>query len=168
MTSQVKIPYYPKVVAQQRETTFGAVEVNCPDIYMTPLSNMTIVRVDLLECLRKSFGDNCFIYRDLLYKLVSGSGDKQEHLEIFASFYRKYSGITEYVNQIYYFGETDIPIVPRVLQEVRATVDDYKNNVAGIFESAGGKYLLHTHDYLFYAFRGNNTIPDMEGLTLIC
>lgn len=135
---------------------------------MTPLNGIRIARIDLLECLRSTFGDNCFIYRDLLYKLVSGTGNKQEHLELFASFYRKYVGITEYVNQLYYFGESDIPIVPRVLQEVREVINDYRSEVAKQFESAGGKYLLHTHDYLYYAFKGNNSIPEVKGLTIIC
>lgn len=166
--SQVKLPYYPKVEATCCETTFGAVEITCPKIYEKPLEGLRIVRVDLLECLRECFGDNCFIYRDLLYKLVAGSCSKAEHIELFASFYRRYENITAFVNDLYYFGETEIPIIPRTLQKVRDMIIEYRSTITPLFENAGAKYLVETHDYIYYAFKGNNVVPDVKGVTVIC
>ena len=169
MTSQVKLPYYPKIVAQRKETTFGAIEISCPEVYEVPIDGMRVVRVDLLECLREVLGDNCFVYRDLLYKLVSGScTSKEEHLDLFQSYYRRYAGITAYVNDLYYYGESEIPIVPRVLQEVREKINFYKNYVTNEFLTSGGKFLVDTHDYLYFAFKGTTVVPNVKGISIIC
>jgi hypothetical protein len=168
LTSQVKIPYYPKVEAHTHETTFGATEVSCPQIYETPLSNIHIVRVDLLECLRDVLGDNCFIYRDNLYKLLAGSCTKEEHVELFASYYRTYKGVTTYVNNLFYYGETDVPIIVRTLEPLRDKINEYRDVMIKLLTDSGGKYLLHTHDYLYYGFRCTNNIPDVKGLKVIC
>lgn len=166
--SQVKLPYYPKIVATCFETTFGAIEITCPEIYETPIEGLRVVRVDLLECLRESFGDNCFIYRDLLYKLVSGSCNKDEHMELFASFYRRYENVTAFINDLYYFGNTEVPIIPRTLQKVREMIDSNRTEMLSLFENAGAKYLVETHDYIYYAFKGNNVVPDVKGVKIIC
>lgn len=168
MTSQVKLPYYPKITAQCNETTFGAIEISCPNVYETPITGLRIVRVDLLECLREDFGDNCFVYRDVLYKLISGSTSKNEHLELFQSYYRRYAGITAFVNEIYYYGESEIPIVPRVLQRVRDMINNYREEVMLQLQESGGKFLVHTHDYLYFAYKGNTVIPNVKGVTIIC
>ena len=168
MTSQVKLPYYPKIVAQCRETTFGAIEINCPEVYEKPIEGMRVVRVDLLECLREVLGDNCFIYRDMLYKLISGSCSKEEHLDLFQSYYRRYEGVTAYVNELFYYGESEIPIVPRVLQDVREKINSHKVEVTNRLTSSGGKFLVNTHDYLYFAFKGNTIVPDVKGVYVIC
>lgn len=167
--SQVKMPYYPKIEASCVETTFGAVEISCPNLYDKPIEGMRILRVDLLECLREDFGDNCMLYRDLVYKLVSGScKDQKEHIEIFASAYRRFHKFALYVNQIYYYGETNIPIIPRVLSPVRDSIDSYRKEVTEELTLEGGKYLTHTNDYLYYGFKGSGDIPTLKGASVIC
>ncbi len=167
--SQVKMPYYPKIEASCVETTFGAVEISCPDLYDKPIEGMRILRVDLLECLREDFGDNCMLYRDMLYKLVSGSCKTQsEHIEIFASAYRRFHQFALFVNQIYYYGETNIPIVPRVLNPVRDTINVHCDKVTEELTLAGGKFLTHTHDYLYYGFKGDTSLPELKGAQVIC
>lgn len=168
MTSQVKLPYYPKIVAQCNETTFGAIEISCPKVYESPIDGLRVVRVDLLECLREELGDNCFIYRDMLYKLLSGSCSKVEHLELFQSYYRRYTGIMQFVNELYYYGESEIPIVPRVLQRVRDMINSYREDMMVLMQSSGGKFLVQTHDYLYFAYKGNTMVPDIKGVTVIC
>ena len=143
-------------------------ELNCPEVYEKPINGMRVVRVDLLECLRESLGDNCFIYRDLLYKLLSGSCSREEHVKLFQSYYRRYQGVTSFVNEIYYYGESEIPIIPRVLQTVREALDAYRESVVTALSDAGGKYLTITHDYVYFAFKGNNQVPDMKGIKIIC
>lgn len=168
MISPVKIPYYPNVQAVLTETTFGAVEISCPTIYDTALPNKVIVRVDLLECLRSVWGDDCQIYRCLLYKLVSGSCDDSEHRQLFASFYRKYKPITAYVNNLYNYGEKNIPIIERTVVPIREMIDAYRAEVAELFATKGGKYLTTTHDYVYYAFVPGATLPELKGIKVIC
>ena len=154
MISPVKIPYYPNVQATLTETIFGAVEISCPDIYNKAIPNKVIVRVDLLECLRSIWGDDCQIYRCLLYKLVSGTCSTEEHRQLFASFYRKYKPITT--------------IIERTVVPVRAMIEDYRNEVSEVFTAKGGKYLTRTHDYVYYAFVPGAALPEMKGITVIC
>ncbi|MCM1219035.1 MAG: hypothetical protein NC548_31520 [Lachnospiraceae bacterium] len=169
MTSLVKMPYYPKIAASCMETTFGALEISCPLLYETPIDGLCIVRVDLLECLRDILGENCMMYRDMCYKLVSGScTTQQEHIEIFSSAYRRFSRFTKYVNDVYYYGESDIPIIPRVLNPVREIIEKYRDTVMNILVQSGGKFLTNTHDYLYFAYKGTTAPPVMKGLTVIC
>lgn len=143
--------------------------MSCPTLYDTPIDGMSIAKIDLLECLRGVLGDNCMLYRDMYYKLVSGSCSTQaEHIEIFASAYRRFRQFTEYVNNIYYYGETNIPIIPRVLNPIRDIIDDYKSSVMTTMSAVGGKFLMNTHDYLYYSFKNNCEIPEMKGLLIIC
>lgn len=166
---QVKMPYYPKVEAYSMETTFGAVEVSCPKLYETPLDGMTILRVDLLECLRDIVGDNCLMYRDLFYKLVAGSTETQaEHIELFESFYRRFEKFTAYVNNLYYYGESTIPLIPRVLNELRDVINANADASAQLLNNSGGKYLVHTHDYLYYGFKKVVAVPEVKGSLKIC
>ena len=46
---QVKLPYYPHVIATYKETAFGAIEVNPADVYDTPIEGIRILKIDLLE-----------------------------------------------------------------------------------------------------------------------
>ena len=164
----IKIPYYPHVQATLTETVFGAVEISCPEIYETALTNKIIVRVDLLECLRPLWGDNCQIYRCLLYRLVSGSCSEDDHRKLFASFYRKYKPITAYVNNLYNYGEKQIPIVERTLSAIRELINTYREEVMLELSAKGGKYLVATHDYLYYAFTPGVVLPNIKGAKVIC
>lgn len=168
MTSLVKIPYYPKEMATVTETTFGAMEISCPQIYETAIKGKVIVRIDLLECLRPIWGDDCQIYRCLLYKLVSGSCSEEEHKMLFASFYRRYKYITKYVNNLYNYGEKEIPIIRRALNPIRERITEYRESMLEEFNNAGGKYLVSTHDYVYFAFVPGVEIPDIKGVKIIC
>ena len=168
LTSLVKIPYYPHVEATMKETNFGAIEITCPQIYETAIKGKVIVRIDLLECLRPIWGDDCQICRGLLYQLVSGSCPDDVHKKLFASFYRKYKNITIYVNNHYNYGETTIPIVERTLHPIRNIINSYKDDIDEMMSSSGGKYLTTTHDYIYYAFVPGSELPDIKGAKIIC
>ena len=51
---------------------------------------------------------------------------------------------TGYVNELFYYGESSIPLVARVLNELRDKINKQKDSVTELALSAGGKYLLHT------------------------
>lgn len=151
-----------------RMTKFGAVEVSENRIYNKPINSKVIVRVDLLECLRETFGNECFICRELLYTILCGEHAIYDVNSVFASFYRKYPKVTEYVNDIYHYGNNSIPILERAILPLRERVNNYRDEMMKILSSSGGKYLLHTHDFLYFAYTPNAKIPDVQGVKIIC
>ena len=122
----------------------------------------------MLECLREVLGDECFICRDLLYTIVSGTDSQYDVNSVFASFYRKYPNMTGYVNDRYFYGDNAIPILERCVLPLRERINDYREKMMQILHNAGGKYLVQTHDYLYYAFVVKSAIPDVKGVTVIC
>lgn len=165
---EVKLPYYPKVNAMATETRFGAVEVTTPRIYEEPIAGKFIVRVDTLTVLKERIGEACFAYRELVYAIVAGTDSPYDYRKLFASFYKKYPEFRGYVNDLYFYGDTSIPIIDRVVDKLRELITGYRDSVASCFDGAGGKYLLYTHDFIYYAFRNKDVIPKREGLCLIC
>lgn len=151
-----------------RETRFGAVEISVPKIYNQPLANKVIARVDTLACLREQFGDEPFICRELIYTILAGEHELYDVNNVFASYYRKYKTITEYVNEKYYYGDDSIPMLERCILPLRNEVNSYRDDVLETFTNAGGKYLVQTHDFVYFAFTPNAKVPDMKGVKVIC
>lgn len=139
-----------------------------PEIYNTPIVGKYIARVDTLEVLKEVIGEPCFAYRKLVYAMIAGTDVPYNYKEIFASFYRKYPDFREYVNEQYYYGDTAIPIVNRVVTKLRDVVCKYRETMSDCFNGAGGKYLLFTHDYIYYAFKTKDNIPNRGGVSIIC
>lgn len=139
-----------------------------PKLYETPLVGKVIVRVDLLRCLDTVWGTDCQIYRKLLYKIVSGSCTEEEHRQLFASYYRKYNKITNYVNNQYHYGETNVDIIVRTIGPIRELINEHWIKVSTELSNAGGKFLCTTHDYIYFVFKPGVTIPDMNGVKIIC
>lgn len=164
----VKLPYYPKLQATMIETRFGVLEISLPKTYDKPLANKIIVRVDTLECLRSQLGDECFICRELLYTILAGQHEIYDPNDVLASYYRKYKPFTEYVNDKYYFGDDSIPILERVALPLRESVNEYRNTVMDKLGKLGGKYLVQTHDYVYYSFNVKPNLEGIEGVTVIC
>lgn len=164
----VKLPYYPKLNAQQKETRFGAIEITPADIYTQPIEGKKIIRVDLLYCLRDTVGPECFINRKFLYYILSGEPESCTVEELFASFYRRYPTLRTYVNDCYYFRNPEVPIVDRCVLPLRKKVNEYKDEMMQLLSSNGGKYLALSRDYLYYAFNDKLQLPDLEGVLYTC
>lgn len=165
----VKLPYYSQINAQQHVTRFGVAEVDQAQIYDRPLSNnKIIVRVDALSCLQELLGSEPFICRDLIYSVLAGESPKYDPVRVFASFYRKYSGITSYVNDKYYYGDDSIPIFDRSVLPLREMVDSYKESVKELLLGRGGKYLIESKDFVYFAFNVCPDLSDIKGVTVIC
>lgn len=141
-------------------------EINQPHIYDKPISGKVILRVDTLECLRGIFGDSCFIYRDSLYNLLSGNSTDINR--VFASYYRRYVGLTNYVNNEFSFGDDESPLLNRVIESLRDKIDSYRNDVFELLNNRGGKYLVTTHDYIYFAFKDTAKLPEIKGVFIIC
>lgn len=143
-------------------------EISKPNLYDTPLSGRIIVKVDLLSCLTSIWGEACQIYREPLYKIVSGSCTEEEHNALIASFYRRFPEVTEYINNLFYYGEKSIPINQRVVSAIAEIVEEYKNTVLTTLTNAGGKYLVLTHDYVYFSFIKKPELSELKGVNFIC
>ncbi len=166
--SQVKLPYYPKVNASVKETSFGVMEISTPEIYNSPLPGRIIAKADLLYCLHDIFGEECFVCREFLYSVVAGSCDKYDVAQLFASFYRRYPCVTEYVNEKYYYGDDSVPMLERCLLPLRDKVDEYGSYMYDKMKGLGGKFLVRTHDLLYFAFNSVASLRELEGVEFIC
>lgn len=167
--SQVKLPYYPQTIAQQHVTPFGVRIVDQATVYDKPLTNgKHLVRVDALSTLYDTLGEEPFICRELTFKVLSGDDREYDLQKVFASYYRKYPKITEYVNNIYVYGNNMVPMFERAIKPLRNQIDKYKSDCMEYLQNHGGKYLVDSKDYIYYAF---NTLPDLSqfnGVTIIC
>lgn len=164
-----KAPYYPNVNLISTETRFGAVESNVPSLYDKPVPNKKIVRVDILDILCDYWGETILMSRDKVYRLVSGSINDDKYRDLLCSYYLKYSSFCNYVTEKYIFGDKDVPLIRRIIEPAREIISLHKNEVCNTLIAAGGKYLMETHDYVYFAFASNNTsIPDVRGMIVIC
>lgn len=162
------MPYYPSVEAVLTETRFGVPELSCPNLYDSKIKNKIIVKIDLLKCLNATWGTECQIYREPLYKLLSGSCSIEEQKTLLSVYYRRYPKITEFVNNLFHYGNKDVPILNRVVNEVQPVIASYKDTVSTLVSDKGGKYLTYTHYYLYYAFNYMPDLSELEGVSFIC
>ena len=163
--SQVKLPYYPQIQAIMSVSPFGVQEINLKDIYNHPIPNKTVVRIDLLESLRDTLGDACMFNRDILYRMCSG-GDNCEALLL--SYYRKFRTVRSLVNEQYFYYDDTAPINDRIFKSLREIINAYGAEVMDKMEASGGKYLVSTHDFVYFAFNLSMPVPVVKGGTLIC
>lgn len=166
--SSIKLPYHPEVVSQVHVTRFGVSEITTPLVYETPIKDKVIVRADLLEVLRKEWGDSALHARSTTYSIVSGNCDDDILRRRFASYYRKYIKVMRYVNNVYECGSTDRPLMDQVLEDVKCKLSSYTEEVSNVMNEVHGKYLVTTHLYAYYAFSDKSNTPSLEGLKLIC
>ena len=150
------------------ETRFGVPELSCPNLYDSKIKNKIIVKIDLLRCLDSSWGKECQIYREPLYKLLAGSCSIEEQRTLLSVCYRRYPKITEFVNNLFYYGDTEVPILDRVVGEIQSTITEYKDRVSALVSDKGGKYLTYTHHYLYFAFNYMPDLSELEGVSFIC
>lgn len=138
-----------------------------PEVYNKPIPNKIILRIDTLDCLRSLLGDECYMYRDFLYAILAGEDPVYDVNKLLASFYRKYPKFTEYVNDKYFYGNDSESMVDKVLKPLREKVNEYRAERVNYITGVGGKYLIQTHDFLYFAFMPYAKLPELEG-TLIC
>lgn len=166
---QVKLPYYPQINAVMHVTRFGVKEIKEAEVYNQPLSSgKIIVRVDTLSVLTDIIGPESLICRDAIYEILSGESASRNLYKMFASFYRKYKPITKYVNDMYQYGDPDIPIYERAVLPLREIVNNYTAKVNDMLKSCGGKYLAESKDFVYYAFNSKPNLEELVGVTCIC
>lgn len=149
-------------------TPFGVQEIDCPTVYEKPVPDKIILKVDILELLRDRLDDQCFDCRKLLYCIFSGGKGYYDCNEVFLSYYRKFASFRKLVNDAYYYGDETVPLFERVVKPIREELNDHTATMQDILKNAGGKYLIATHDQLYYAFISKELLPEVIGGTVIC
>ena len=129
---------------------------------------MKIVRVDMLECLRDILGDECLFARNTTYSIVSGSCDSDTWNARIASYYKNYPTVTAFINSVSEYGDSAQPLGVQVSKKLMEMIEAYSRDVMDTFDSAGGKYLISTHLYMYFKFSMAATIPEVKGAKLIC
>lgn len=97
---------------------------------------------------------------------MCSGGDNCE--DILFSYYRKFKTVRALVNEQYFYYDDTTPINDRIMKQLRDVVNAYGIEVRNQLERSGGKYLIYTHDYMYYAFQPSMPIPVLKGGTLIC
>ena len=169
--SLVKMPYYPQILVTQRKTRFGVSEIQPQDLYENPITGKYIVRVDLLYSLQDLWGSKWLSARNMTYELISGNRDDNACARLLASYYRKYAEVAEHINNLDAFvGDAEASLSQLVLEEAVKTVKNYELESSLYLSNRGGKYLVSTHAYLYFAFRSNPSaiLDNLEGAVLIC
>lgn len=106
--------------------------------------------------------------REPVYDIISGCGSIEDYRNKLVAFYKRYSMFTEYVNSVYDFGDNSQPLDKQVSERLLETVNVYMADVMNKMNSAGGKFLISTHLFLYYRFMPSAIIPEIGGLTTIC
>lgn len=104
-------------------TPFGAVE----NTAVRDLAKMTpgSCRIDLLTSLQAIWGATITNKRDMLYRLLAGSLTDTELHSYLKYFYLRYPAFANYVDNAYYFGDTEISFIQRVIGPARERVESY-------------------------------------------
>lgn len=164
--SEVKLPYFPKQVATLNVSPFGVPELSCHKIYEQPLPNKVVFRVDVLESIRDIFGDECLYYRDYLYNIVAGN--TANFGQSIRNLYKKFPTFRTFVNDEFYFGDTSRPIADRIKDMVQDRLTFSADNSKQYCMMSGGKFLVYTHYYLYFAFANKDVTPKIDGGIIVC
>lgn len=165
--SIVKLPYWPGEKVEVTQTRFGNQEISKPHLYDTAIPGKHIVRIDLMECLRPILGSNCLYARKRLYDFISGNSDDETRRKLLAHYYRKHKDITLYINELCLYGEEDVDLLETVQANLKQTIDEYTRKVMSTLDAMGYKYLVTTHNYLYYASRSTIELS-LLGAEIIC
>lgn len=164
----VKLPYYPEEEIDMITTRRGVVEISKPNLYEKPIKNKYIVRIDLQDALRPILGSNCVTARSRLYNFLSGKYDDADCYATLAGYYRRHSDATRYINNVVNYEDTDQPLAELVMQRLSSAISDYCQTVMNSYLSCGGKLLVRTHNYIYFAFNFKPDVEYSEGVKLIC
>lgn len=145
-----KAPYHPSVMIEESVTRFGALEMSEPELYHTPIKDKSVYRIDTLACLREVWGYNILASRDITYKMISGSCTDDELSKIMVSYYDRFSGFRDYVNQKYLFEDNSAGLIFRVVGPIRNYIDTYTKDVLHKLSDISAKVVMRTHDYVYF------------------
>lgn len=161
--------YYPDVDLIQTISRFGAIETSPTTLYQNPIKNKHVFQIDTLNVLEKMFTRRILMSRELTYMLISGSCTDERWREIMVSYYTRFDAFAQYVNDKVLFSSNNIATWFAIIDPLRTQIDTYAEAVMTYMADNGAKFLMRTHDYLYYATpKTREWIPDVGGVKVIC
>lgn len=145
-------------------TPFGAVE-DYHLLGVLPKSNVTLV--DTLTALKDVWGENILEQREKLYQIVSGACSDEVFRKLITEFYITYPAFSNYVDEVYLFEDQNVALVTRIIQPIRARIEDFKEEIRKHCKLYVGEFLGEHQDYVFVSFNGEPR-PHYDGSVEIC
>lgn len=136
------------------------------DLYDNPLEGKKIVRVDALICIKKFWGRNILFDRELVFRLVSGDCDDRLYRKTLKSVYKRFRDFADYADDKLIFGDPKESDITKIIKPVRTAINEQIQNTERLLSAAGGKFLVCSKDYVYFAFLHDN-IPQLEGMKVI-
>lgn len=131
------------------------------------MKGKVVIRIDTLSILKDVVGEEIYKDRNKLYKLLSASGVTNRVYQIlFERAYLDSERFRFYVDGQFLFKSPEENLLSVVIAPLREKVDKYQVELFNRLTSSGFKYLMSTHDYVYYA-TSKAPIPELEGLTVI-
>lgn len=170
MSVALKAIYYPELTLIVGETRFGSKKLLEPkNPYVCALNNKKVlVRIDMLVCLKSTWGVSILLARDNIYKLVSGDTTDDKYRQLLSSYYRTHAAFANHVDMLAMFGRQDIPFIKRFTEDVRSKLSAYGTLVSDtVRKSNGVKFLLEDREYRYYAVPESCDLSSLEGVVYI-
>jgi hypothetical protein len=140
-----------------KQTRFGAIETDFPELYKNPIPGKTILEIDALRCLGEKWGDSVLCNRDLLYKIVSGNyKTEEEYRRLLLSFYAKHPKFTQYIDEVINFGNKKTDLITRIIKPIRERIDSEIESIEELASITGGKLVMVTHDFVYLIYKHDN------------
>lgn len=160
MSEEIRAMYYPGQTLKTEVTRFGMLKTLNISLYQKPVPNKTIVKVDLLNCLRSIWGDGMLMGRQYAYQLLSGDGvDDDTYRNILTSCYKRFVAFANYCDECYYFGDQTLPLHERFLKEATELVEHERQVLSGY-----GRVLAESEGYLYLAFPKGQVPTRLKGV----
>lgn len=61
-----------------------------------------------------------------------------------------------------------IPLFDRCVSPLVERIKEYREEMLELFSNSGAKYLVETHNYIYFAFVVEDAIPKVNGVKVIC
>lgn len=147
-----KAIYYPNVTFEEKITPFGSIETTLPKLYETcPYVNnnlITIIRIDLLACLKEIWGENILLSRNTLYNFISGKGTDEDLRHNMKALAMSYTAFVNYCDRQYMDDDHGRTFLDKVLTPVRERIENYYQQIV-ITKEGKYKILMRTHEYVY-------------------
>lgn len=163
----VKLPYYPSITAHASQTRYGMIEVDRYTIYDKPISGRKLARVDTLYCLKDIFGVVVHMHRNYLYRILAGTLPDTDIKRALCMFYRTIPAFRRLVNDMYYYGE-NTDLFDSVLKHILTVYHSRVEQLLNTYQECHAKELMHTHGYVYYSLHKVTSLPETEGVRIIC
>lgn len=163
MSVQIRAMYYPGQTLTIEQTRFGMPKTLNISLYQKPIAEKTILRVDLLECLKTLWGEGLLLGREYAYILVSGDGvDDAHYREILTSCYKRFAAFANYCDECYFFGDQTLSLHERFLSPVKELIENERSIL-----SSYGKVLGESEGYMYLAFPKDEYPKNLKGVANI-